>query len=79
MKYFILSVIFLLSACGGESAESKYDSGYSDGYASGYNTTCEIRSTMIEGDWSDENYKAGYDAGYAAGSVDCLNSSDNPN
>jgi len=60
----------LLSGCG-PSADSRYDSGYSDGYAAGYNTTCEIRSTLIEGAWDDENYSAGYRDGYADGSLEC--------
>lgn len=62
----------MLAGCG-PSADSRYDSGYSDGYAVGYNTTCQIRATLVEGDWEDTNYKAGYDAGYYDGSVDCRN------
>ena len=67
----ILLSTFLLVGC--DSSDSRYDSGYSDGYASGYNTTCEIRATMIEGDWSDENYSRGYNDGYSDGSRDCRN------
>jgi len=71
MKYLIMLIgVTLLVSCG-ESADSRYDSGYSDGYAAGYNTTCKIRSTMIEGDWSDKNYTKGYNAGYSDGSRDC--------
>ncbi len=71
MKYLMtfIGAIFLIGC--GESADSRYDSGYSDGYAAGYNTTCNIRSTMIEGDWSDKNYTSGYNAGYSDGSRDC--------
>ena len=57
---------------GGPSAEERYDTGYDDGYATGYNTTCEIRATLIEGDWTDENYSKGYRDGYAQGSLDCV-------
>ena len=71
MRYLlILFGAIILVSCG-ESADSRYDYGYSDGYAAGYNTTCNIRSTMIEGDWSDKNYTSGYNAGYSDGSRDC--------
>ena len=56
---------------GPPSIDSKYDSGYSDGYASGYNTTCKIRSTMIEGDWDSTSYTNGYNDGYSDGAKDC--------
>ena len=64
----VMSVTLVLAACG---AEDKFDTGYSDGYASGYNTTCEIRSTLIEGDFGNPSYKQGYDAGYKKGTQDC--------
>lgn len=60
-----LAAVLLVAGC--ESADSRYDAGYSDGYAEGYNTTLEIRSTLVEGDWDDKNYKRGYDDGRAAG------------
>lgn len=71
-KDFILAGIALLAliSCG-DGADSRFDSGYSDGYASGYNTTCNIRSTMIEGDWDDKNYTRGYNAGRMDGSAAC--------
>ena len=62
-----------LSGCG-ESADSRYDYGYSDGYAAGYNTTCEIRGTLVKGDWDDEAYANGYRDGYAEGALDCRRS-----
>jgi len=46
--------------------------GYDDGYAAGYNTTCEIRATLIEGDWDSEANSRGYNTGYADGSAACL-------
>ena len=69
-RILIMFIPFLLISCG-ESADSRYDSGYSDGYAAGYNTTCDLRATMIEGDWSDSNYTSGYNDGYSDGSKDC--------
>lgn len=69
-KVLTIFLMFALVSCG-ESADSRYDSGYSDGYAAGYNTTCDLRATMIEGDWSDSNYTSGYNDGYSDGSKDC--------
>lgn len=69
MKYLpIIALPLLLTAC---SSEDKYDVGYDDGYAAGYNTTCQIRATMIEGDWDSESYSNGYQRGYQAGSLAC--------
>ena len=48
-----------------------FDSVDSDGEAVGYNTTCEIRATLIEGDWDDENYSRGYADGIAGGIAAC--------
>jgi len=69
----IIFLPFILVSCG-ESSDSRYDSGFSDGYAAGYNTTCGLRATMIEGDWSDSNYTKGYNNGYSDGSKDCKKS-----
>lgn len=76
MKHLFLLVFLLLQGCGPNAdskADSRYDSGYSDGYAVGYNTTCQIRATLVEGDWDDENYSAGYYDGYEHGAVECRN------
>jgi hypothetical protein len=71
MKYLPIIVFpLLLSAC---SNEDKFDVGYDDGYAAGYNTTCEIRATMVEGDWDNQSYSRGYKKGYETGSQDCKN------
>lgn len=67
------ALAFIISGCG-ESPDTRYDSGYSDGYAVGFNTTCEIRATLIDGDWDDEHYSSGYRDGYAAGALDCQRS-----
>ena len=53
MKKTLLLVLALIAVGCGESAEARYDTGWNDGYAAGYNTTCEIRATMIEGDWDE--------------------------
>lgn len=72
MKAFYSLTFFALAACSsGESYDSAYDRGYSDGYAVGYNTTCEIRATMISGDWETQGYRPGYDSGYQAGATQC--------
>ncbi len=72
MKAFYGLAFLALTACSwGESYDSAYDRGHSDGYAVGYNTTCEIRATMISGDWETKGYKPGYDSGYQAGAEQC--------
>ena len=60
-----------LVAAGCEDKAAVYDSGYSDGYAVGYNTACQIRQTLIEGNWSSEAYSKGYSAGKVAGINAC--------
>ena len=47
--------------------------GEGDGYAAGYNTTCNIRATLVKGDWDNKDYSEGYRDGYAAGAFDCKN------
>jgi hypothetical protein len=72
IKYaYILPLVLLLTSCG-ESYIDAYSRGYGDGYASGYNTTCNIRSTLIAGDFDKKGYKDGYDDGRRVGSSDCL-------
>ena len=66
----IASIFLALTACGGADEEA-YNRGYDDGYAVGYNTACEIRATMIEGDWSDEDYSRGYAEGQTDGTIAC--------
>lgn len=53
--------------------EDKSDAGYGDGYAAGYNTTCNIRATLIEGDFGNSTYAEGYRLGYSDGAFDCQN------
>lgn len=71
MRVAALLALICLAGCG-ESADSALDRGYSDGYATGYNTTCEIRVTLIAGDWDNEHYSRGYAHGYADGTAACL-------
>lgn len=66
----IAALPLLISACGGID-EDAYDRGHSDGFAVGYNTTCEIRATLVEGDWSNEDYSRGYADGQTAGTIAC--------
>lgn len=61
--------VLLLAAC--ESGDEAYDRGYDDGFAVGYNTACEIRATMIAGDWSNADYSRGYADGQTDGTVAC--------
>lgn len=70
-QIFLLGTMLLISACKGESAEERLDAGYSDGYAVGYNTECEIRATLIEGDFDNADYSRGYYAGLADGAAAC--------
>ena len=71
VRTLIFILPLLVSCSAAEGYDSGYDRGYSDGYATGYNTTCEIRATMISGDWDTKGYKPGYDTGYEAGSKQC--------
>lgn len=66
----LILAFIALSGCGSQS-EERYDLGYSDGYAVGYNTACEIRATLIEGDWKNEHYSRGYADGQTAGTIAC--------
>lgn len=75
-KAILFGIVFV-SLAGCEDSDARFDTGYSDGYAAGFNTACEIRATLIEGDWDDENYSRGYSDGQTAGIVDCNNSKNN--
>lgn len=65
------SLICALSGCIGDDSDERLDAGYSDGYAVGYNTECEIRTTLIEGDFENADYSRGYYAGLADGAAAC--------
>lgn len=69
VRLSVLAIILLsIVAC---KEEDKFDAGYDDGFATGYNTACEIRATMIEGDWDSPTYSRGYTQGNAAGVIEC--------
>ena len=79
MNRFVLMLAILasvaLTACGdnfGGSNKLGFDEGYSDGYAEGYNTTCDIRATLVHGEWENADYSRGYNSGRQAGSFQCL-------
>ena len=72
---FILCITLFVLGC--TDPDERYDVGFDDGYAVGYNTTCEIRATLVEGDWENKAYKRGYDEGYAEGAVECRRDRDN--
>lgn len=59
-----------LVSCGGQP-EERADVGFDDGYAVGYNTACEIRTTLIEGDFDNKTYAQAYARGRAAGEDAC--------
>ena len=69
---FVATISFILISCS-ESSDSAYNRGYDDGYAVGYNSTCNIRSTMVSGDWDNKHYSEGYADGTIDGSRACLN------
>ena len=72
-RFSLLAIAIAL--CGfWESKESRYRRGYQDGYAVGFNTACQIRATIIKGDWNDQEYSRGYSDGTTAGIVACNNS-----
>lgn len=72
LTFISIVLLFFIVSCG-ESSDSAYDRGYDDGYAVGYNTTCQIRSTLIAGDWDNKHYSRGYADGNSAGTQACLN------
>lgn len=68
--YLALTLIWVgLGGCA--DGEERADVGYSDGYAVGYNTACEIRATLVEGDFKDERYAAAYARGQVDGIQGC--------
>ena len=69
----ILIANALFSGCNKDDADDRFDVGYSDGYAVGYNTECQIRATLIESDFDDEDYSRGYTAGIVHGKTACRN------
>lgn len=64
-----IAVCVLVAGC--DNADERYDAGYNDGYAVGYNTACEIRATLIEGDFENSDYARGYASGQTDGTIAC--------
>lgn len=71
MKMAALVLAVTVASCA--DPEERYDVGYDDGYAVGYNSTCQIRATLIEGDFENKDYSRGYADGQSAGVYDCRN------
>ena len=82
MKNFLWIAVFIIigwAVFSGESESTKdrkYDIGYDDGFAVGYNSTCKIRSTLINGDWESPSYSEGYAEGIIDGGAECLKDKD---
>jgi hypothetical protein len=71
MKFVVGAILLVgfLTAC--DDPDERYDAGYGDGYAVGFNTACEIRATLIGGDFGNEDYALGYADGVTEGIIDC--------
>jgi hypothetical protein len=57
------------AACGDDVDQG--DLGYDDGYAVGYNTACEIRTTLIAGNFENNEYATAYGRGQTDGIIAC--------
>ncbi len=66
MLLLILIIIAVLFLSEYDDPKERYDVGYSDGYAVGYNTTCQIRATLVYGDFDNADYARGYADGQTA-------------
>jgi len=67
----LLTVISSLVLLGCDDSEERYNAGYSDGYAVGYNTACQIRATLVEGEYSNADYARGFAQGQTDGIIAC--------
>jgi len=61
--------LFALFGC--DDSDERYNVGYSDGYAVGYNTACQIRATLVEGDYGNADYARGFAYGQTDGIIAC--------
>lgn len=68
-SFLIPAMCSVLAGC--SKAEERADVGYDDGYAVGYNTACEIRATLVNGDFENKHYAAAYARGQSDGIVAC--------
>lgn len=67
----LLAVISLLALFACDDSDERYNVGYSDGYAVGYNTACQIRATLVEGDYGNADYARGFAWGQTDGIIAC--------
>ena len=63
------ALMITLSGC--DEFKDKKEAGYSDGYAVGYNAACEIRATLVDGDFKNSSYAAAYASGQTDGIMAC--------
>ncbi len=66
-----MAMLLILPLAGCIFDSDQRDAGYQDGYAVGYNTACEIRATMINGEWGNSTYSEGYASGVTDGIIAC--------
>lgn len=75
--FILLSLVFFGVGCSEQEKPKGADVGYSDGYASGYNTECDIRATVIYGDWENEEYSQAFSNGEYDGKIACRSDREN--
>ena len=57
MKRLLTTLVILTGLVACDDADERFDVGYSDGVAVGYNTACQIRATLVEGDFDNVDYE----------------------
>jgi len=68
---WVAAAIISVALMGCADRDERADVGYDDGYAVGYNTACQIRATLVEGDFKNEAYAEAYARGQSDGIVAC--------
>lgn len=63
------AALAFLTGC--SDPDERADVGFDDGYAVGYNTECQIRATLIEGDFENQAYAEAYARGRHEGAEAC--------
>ena len=71
MKRLLTTLVILTGLVACDDADERFDVGYSDGVAVGYNTACQIRATLVEGDFDNVDYARGFAKGKADGVAAC--------
>jgi hypothetical protein len=69
MRQMILIMPLLLATISCDSKDSE-SAGYQDGYAATINTSCNIRGTLIAGNFNQPAYARGYSKGSNAASLE---------